>query len=86
MRCMKSISLLCTIFLVVFLSNPVVAQHAPSEGTDANPADESQFLSNIRQLTYDGKRAGEGYFSEDGTAIIFQSERESENPFIKSIF
>lgn len=44
-------------------------------------AEESQFLENIRQLTYDGKRAGEGYFSEDGNSLIFQSERESDNPF-----
>ena len=44
-------------------------------------AEESQFLSNTRQLTYSGKRAGEGYFSEDGTALIFQSEREPDNPF-----
>ena len=42
---------------------------------------ESQFLKNIRQLTYEGKRAGEGYFSEDGRTLIFQSERESGNPF-----
>ena len=44
-------------------------------------AEESRFLDNTRQLTYSGKRAGEGYFSEDGTAIIFQSEREPDNPF-----
>ncbi|MCG9126810.1 M28 family peptidase [Candidatus Poribacteria bacterium] len=44
-------------------------------------AEETQFLENIRQLTYDGKRAGEGYFSEDGNNLIFQSERELDNPF-----
>jgi len=44
---------------------------------------ESQFLKNVRQLTYEGKRAGEGYFSEDGKAMIFQSEREPENPFFQ---
>ena len=44
---------------------------------------ETQFLKNIRQLTYEGKRAGEGYFSEDGKALIFQSEREPENPFFQ---
>jgi Tol biopolymer transport system component len=47
----------------------------------ADPADETQFLKNIRQLTYEGRRAGEGYFSPDGRALIFQSERETENPF-----
>ncbi len=42
---------------------------------------EAAFLSQIRQLTYEGKRAGEGYFSADGKALIFQSEREADNPF-----
>ncbi len=47
----------------------------------AEPAGESQFLSNTRQLIYEGKRSGEGYFSPDGKALIFQSEREADNPF-----
>ncbi len=38
-------------------------------------------LSRTRQLTYDGRRSGEGYFSADGKALIFQSERSHENPF-----
>ncbi|MEK7699169.1 MAG: hypothetical protein AAB332_02080, partial [Planctomycetota bacterium] len=42
---------------------------------------EGQFLSNIRQLTLQGKSAGEGYFSPDGKWLIFQSEREPGNPF-----
>ena len=41
--------------------------------------DESAFLKNVRQLTFEGKRSGEGYFSQDGKALIFQSEREPEN-------
>ena len=81
MRCI-TIGLFCAIFLAVFLTSDVVAQHATSNEVETNSAaDESQFLSNIRQLTYDGKRAGEGYFSEDGNALIFQSEREPDNPF-----
>ena len=44
-------------------------------------ADESTFLSNPRQLTFEGKRSGEGYFNADGTKMIFQSEREEGNPF-----
>ncbi len=82
MRCIEAIGLLCTILLAIFLTSDIVAQHATSNETETNLAtEESQFLSNIRQLTYDGKRAGEGYFSEDGNAIIFQSERELDNPF-----
>ncbi|MGI9452562.1 MAG: TolB family protein, partial [Geminicoccaceae bacterium] len=42
---------------------------------------ESDLLGNTRQLTFEGKRAGEGYFSADGSKLIFQSEREPDNPF-----
>ena len=42
---------------------------------------ENKFLHNTRQLIYEGNRSGEGYFSEDGRYLIFQSEREEENPF-----
>lgn len=42
---------------------------------------ESAFFSNARQLTFDGKRSGEGYFSADGSKMVFQSEREEGNPF-----
>ncbi len=44
-------------------------------------AGEDRFLSNVRQLTYEGRRAGEGYFSEDGRRLVFQSERQAGNPF-----
>ena len=37
---------------------------------------EDQFLSRVRQLTIEGRRSGEGYFSPDGKNIIFQSERK----------
>ncbi|MCF8368646.1 MAG: M28 family peptidase [Bacteroidales bacterium] len=42
---------------------------------------ENKFLKNTRQLIYEGNRSGEGYFSEDGRYLIFQSEREADNPF-----
>ncbi len=38
-------------------------------------------ISNSRQLTFEGARAGEGYFSADGSRMIFQSERIATNPF-----
>jgi Tol biopolymer transport system component len=43
---------------------------------------EAAHLKNIRQLTHDFVRAGEGYFSPDGTKIIFQAEEKDHgNPF-----
>lgn len=53
----------------------------------ADPADDWQkqeavYLKNIRQVTKDYVRAGEGYFSPDGKQIIFQAEeKDSGNPF-----
>lgn len=34
-----------------------------------------------RQLTFAGRRSGEGYFDPSGESIVFQSERDPENPF-----
>ena len=48
-------------------------------GVAEEPKD--RFLERPRQLTYEGARAGEGYFSPDGTKLVFQSEREAGNPF-----
>ena len=42
---------------------------------------QGEFLSRVRQLTFEGRRSGEGYFSADGSRLIFQSEREAGNPF-----
>ena len=42
---------------------------------------ERDFLTRIRRLTVEGKRAGEGYWSPDGKRLVFQSEREPGNPF-----
>ena len=44
---------------------------------------ERSFLKRIRRLTFEGRRAGEGYFSPDGTKLVFQSERELDNPFFQ---
>jgi Tol biopolymer transport system component len=47
----------------------------------ASAQNEADFITNPRQLTFEGRRAGEGYFNADGTKMIFQSEREEGNPF-----
>ncbi len=44
---------------------------------------EGKLLRNVRQLTFEGRRAGEGYFSRDGSKMVFQSEREPDNPFFQ---
>ncbi len=64
------------LFVVACLTQPVVAKEPAS--TDKNP-----LLSNTRQFTFAGRRSGEGYFSADGTKLIFQSEREPGNPFFQ---
>ena len=58
--------------LLAAIATPVFA-------VEPNP--ESALLTNTRQLIYEGKRSGEGYFHPDGKRLIFQSEREAENPF-----
>ncbi len=42
---------------------------------------EQDFLSRVRRLTVEGRRAGEGYWAPDGQRLVFQSEREPGNPF-----
>jgi Tol biopolymer transport system component len=62
---------------LVILSPPIAAV-----AEEATPAyQESDFLTKTRQLSFEGTRAGEGYFSPDGTKMVFQSEREPGNPF-----
>ncbi|MFQ5510861.1 MAG: M28 family peptidase [Candidatus Krumholzibacteriia bacterium] len=62
--------------LLVFL----IAQTALAGDKEATGG-EQKFMKNARALTYQGKRAGEGYFSPDGKRLIFQDEREAGNPF-----
>jgi Tol biopolymer transport system component len=62
------------------LAAAVAAAAVAAEGT-GGAASESDFLTRVRRLTYEGKRAGEGYFSADGSKLVFQSERAPGNPF-----
>jgi Tol biopolymer transport system component len=58
-------------------AGPALSADPTSESSDAG----EPLLSNIRQLIFEGRRSGEGYFSADGSMLIFQSEREPDNPF-----
>ncbi len=50
-------------------------------GAQETKPEESRYLANARQLIFEGKRSGEGYFHPDGNLLVFQSEREEANPF-----
>ncbi len=63
-------------FLILMACNALLGQ---GTGTDAQK--EQVFIENARQLIYDGKRSGEGYFSQDGMKMTFQAERDDKNPF-----
>jgi len=66
-----------------FAQAPEAASEEKSQ-PEIDPAkEEARMLSGTRQLTFAGKRSGEGYFSADGTKMIFQSEREDGNPFFQ---
>lgn len=59
----------------------LVAQEEKEADPAAAAKAEAALLTGTRQLTFEGIRAGEGYFSADGSKLIFQSEREEGNPF-----
>ncbi len=60
------------LFLAAVLASVAAARQSPSE---------RDFLSRVRRVTVEGRRAGEGYWSPDGKRLVFQSEREPDNPF-----
>src|SRR5689334_25105300 len=57
-----------------------LAWFARPEAEQATTYQEKDFLTRIRRLTIEGRRAGEGYWSPDGKRLVFQSEREPGNP------
>ena len=76
---MRKRSFLSLLALGVFAASfvPLVAQ-TPAPAPENK---ERNFLSRIRRLTVEGKRAGEGYWAPDGKHLVFQSERDPDNPF-----
>ena len=71
----RSVVIGIVIVLTLGLSDEALA------GQDGSAYTEANFLSRVRRLTFEGKRAGEGYFRPDGGMLVFQSEREPDNPF-----
>ncbi len=76
MRVLRVPALLLGFLAALPLVAGPAAQQAP-----ASPSGEAQFLSRVRRLTVEGRRAGEGYWSPDGRRLVFQSERDPANPF-----
>jgi Tol biopolymer transport system component len=66
---------------VCVLSAAVVGGSLLASLDAQTPLTERDFLTRIRRLTVEGRRAGEGYWSKDGRQLVFQSEREPGNPF-----
>jgi Tol biopolymer transport system component len=74
---------LCSAITVAWM---ICGFFAPSQSSAAagDPQEQEEvLLTRIRQLTFEGRRAGEGYFSPNGEGLVFQSEREPDNPFFQ---
>ena len=84
---MKSHLFVClSTILALSATKPVGAQNQAAieqQQPEQEKSIEPNFFSRVRQLTFDGRRAGEGYFSQDGTLMVFQSERRPDNPFFQ---
>ena len=42
-------------------------------GYESLANNQDMLLSRVRQLTFEGRRSGEGYYSADGSKLIFQN-------------
>lgn len=60
---------------------PIIAALLVSQASTDWQILEARHVTNIRQITKDFVRAGEGYFSPDAKRVIFQAEEKGENPF-----
>jgi Tol biopolymer transport system component len=84
-----AVTLTCALPLSAsFAQSPQSSADPPAEDiVDHDPqaavAREAELLTEVRQLTFAGRRAGEGYFSHDESQMVFQSEREPGNPFFQ---
>jgi len=78
-----------TCFLPATFTQTLVAAAEPAQpqpNLNEPPASiEDQLLQNVRQITFEGLRSGEGYFGSGSSAseMVFQSERRGDNPFFQ---
>ena len=91
--CLLTCVRLYFVILLAAVSGPPAvseAQHSAEPEGDITVTDpveaaarEAELIHSVRQLTFEGRRAGEGYFSADGKRLVFQSERVPGNPFFQ---
>ena len=85
LRRAESVALGAILSIVSLLSAPTIASPTIASPTRdpaaTDPSAETRLLRGTRQVTFEGRRAGESYFNADGTKMVFQSEREEGNPF-----
>jgi Tol biopolymer transport system component len=67
--------------LGLFALASVLASTVSGQAPATQSSIEREFLSRVRRLTVEGRRAGEGYWAPNGQSLVFQSEREPGNPF-----
>ena len=86
MSCRKSVRSL-VLFLNLLLIVPAYADQKPAaragEPEMDSAAAEARLMTHIRQITFEGRRAGEDYFSHDDSKLVFSSERQADNPFFQ---
>lgn len=74
----KAVLLPVLVLVLMGAETAVKAQVAEQRAIEGD-----RFMSRSRQLTFEGRRNGEAYFSPDAGKLIFSGEREPENPFFQ---
>lgn len=78
----KYIIILLSVVGVILFGTTFVTADSQSKLNDKFVDDSKvKFIENAKQITFVGSRSGEGYFSADGSKMIYQSERDEANPF-----
>lgn len=89
-----NVSILLSLSLIVAVASFTTSTTAQSGRPDSTSHDKetpkfkarfidesNTIIGPYKQLTFVGSKSGEGYFSADGKKMVFQSEREPNNPF-----
>lgn len=77
---MKTLSIALSTLAVLAATSSTAASKAAAEAAPFRD-EPNTVIASPRQITFQGPRSGEGYFSADGRKMIFQSERHDGNPF-----